>query len=87
MTLEDLADPIRSNSANLNRRMQELHVESYGKPLDAQNDLTDLRGDMNEAKADFAHVRRSIDLAETVTLLRRQIEELQADVAALKRRA
>lgn len=51
MTLEDLADPIRSNSANLNRRMQELHVESYGKPLDVQNDLTDLRGDMNEAKA------------------------------------
>ncbi len=87
MTLEDIADLIRSDSANLNRRRWELHAESCGQLLNLQNDVTDLRGDMNEAKADVAQVKRSLDLAETVTALRRQVEQRDADVAALKRRA
>ncbi|MGQ0566187.1 MAG: hypothetical protein ACT4OK_14125 [Gemmobacter sp.] len=122
MALEDIADLIRANSANLNRRMEEFHVESYGQLLNLQNDVTDVRGDVKglqgdvgvlkadvqtlkgdvgvvmadvhdvkgdvaEAKADLAHVKRSLDLAETVTMLRRQVERLEADVAALKRRA
>jgi hypothetical protein len=30
MTLEDLADLIRADSANINRRMEELHAETCG---------------------------------------------------------
>jgi hypothetical protein len=46
-----MPDPPR---ANLNRRMGALHAESCGQLLNTQNDVTDLRGDMNEAKADLA---------------------------------
>jgi len=115
MTLEDLADLIRANSANLNRRMEELHAEGYGVVLNLPNDLTDvrkdghevkatlaeLRGDlavtrtdvadlkagMSEVRAEVAEVRRSLDLAETVAAMKRQIERLEAEVAGLKRRA
>lgn len=122
MTLEDIADLIRSDCANLNRRMGELHAESYGQLLNLQNDVTDVRGDvkglqrdvgvlkadvqtikgdvgvlmadvqdvkgdMAETKADLAEVKRSFDLAGTVAGMKRQIERLEAEVAALKRRA
>ena len=73
MTLEDLADLIRANSANLNRRMEELHAETYGQLLNLQNDMTD--------------VRKSLDLAGTVAEMKKQIAALEAEVAALKRSA
>lgn len=94
MTLEDLADLIRASSANLNRRAEELHLQSHGQLLNLQNDVTDLRGDvhglqtdMAVTRADVAEVRRSIDLAETVAAMKRQIERLEAEVAGLQRRA
>ncbi len=80
MTLEDLADLIRANSAATGRRLEELHAESYGQLLNLQNDVTDVRGDVKE-------LRRSLDLAGTVAEMKRQIEALEAEVAALKRRA
>ena len=70
MTLEDLADLIRANSANLNRSAQEMHAQSYGQLLNLQNDMTDLRGDMTTLKTDVAdakttivEVKRNLDLA------------------------
>jgi hypothetical protein len=80
MTLEDLADLIRANSANLNRRMEELHGESYGQLMNLHNDLTDVRHDLKE-------VRASLDLAETVSSMKTRIETLEAEVASLRRRA
>ena len=94
MTLEDLPDLIRASSANLNRQAEELHLQSHGQLLNLQNDMTDMRGDVQGlqagvavTRADVAEVRRSIDLAETVAAMKRQIERLEADVAGLKRRA
>ena len=94
MTLEGLADLIRANSANLNRSAQEMHAQSYGQLLNLQNDMTDLRGDMTTLKTDVAdakttivEVKRNLDLAETVSLMRHQIDRLETEVAALKRRA
>lgn len=87
MTLEDLADLIRANSANLNRRTEELHLQSYGQLLNLSNDVTDLRKEISGLKADVAVVRQSLDLSESVLIMRRQIETLQAEVAALKRSA
>lgn len=80
MTLEDLADLIRVNSANLNRRMEDLHNQSYGQLLNLQNDVTDV-------KAHVADIRRDLDLSTTVAAMRREIIALQAEVAILKRRA
>ena len=94
MTLEDLADLIRANSANLNRSAQEMHAQSYGQLLNLQNDMTDLRGDIAtlktdvaDAKTTIAEVKRNLDLAETVSQMRHQIDRLESEVAALKRRA
>ena len=50
-------------------------------------DVQDVKGDMAETKADLAEVKRSLDLAVTVATMKRQIEWLEAEVAALKRRA
>ena len=52
MTLEDLADLIRANSANTNRRIDGLRTEVTGQLLNVQNDLLD--------------VKQSLDLAGTV---------------------
>ena len=60
MTLEDLADLIRANSANTSRRMEELHNETYGKLLSME--------DMTEVKVDVSDLKRSLDLAETLRL-------------------
>lgn len=87
MTLEDIADLIRANSANLNRRMEELHAQSYGQLLNLQNDVTDLRGDVASVRSDVASVRQSLDLADTIAAMRRQIMRLEAEVEGLKRRA
>jgi len=43
--------------------------------------------EMADVKTDVAEVTRSLDLTETVAEMRRQIETLQAEVDALKRRA
>lgn len=87
MTLEELADLIRANSANTNRRIGETRNETYGQLLNIRSDLTDLRGDLAEVRTDVAEVRRTLDLADTVAAMKRQIEMLEAEVAALKRRA
>lgn len=87
MTLEDLADLIRANSANLNRRTEQLHAESYGQLLNLTNDMTDLRSQMAGLRADVGEVRRSLDLAGVVSDMKRQIERLEAEVAALKQSA
>jgi cell division protein FtsB len=42
---------------------------------------------MAEVKGEVAEVRRNLDLATTVAALRRQLDELAAEVAELKRRA
>ncbi|MCC6209187.1 MAG: hypothetical protein IT488_13705 [Gammaproteobacteria bacterium] len=80
MALEDLADLIRANSANTNRRLEELHAETYGQLPGLQNDVTDVRSDVKD-------LRQSLDLTGTVAEMKRQIEALAAEVAALKRRA
>ena len=94
MTLEDLADLIRANSANLNRSAEQMHAQSYGQLLNLQNDMTDLRADVvklktdvADAKATITEVKRNLDLAETVSLMRHQIDRLETEVEALKRRA
>ena len=73
MTLEDLADLIRANSANTNRRIDGLRTEVTGQLLNVQNDLLD--------------VKQSLDLAETVAEMRRRIDALEAEVETLRRRA
>ena len=80
MTTEELAELIRASSANLGRRMEDLHGQTCGQLLNLQNDLTDLRRDVRDLKEGF-------DLAGAVSEMRRQSAELQAEVAALKRRA
>ena len=73
MTLEDLADLIRANSANTNRRIEEVRTEVTGQLLNIQNDVLD--------------VKQSLDLAETVAGMRQRIDALEAEVKALRRRA
>jgi cob(I)alamin adenosyltransferase len=87
MTLEELADLIRANSANTNGRIDRIDArlgsmrdETNAALMNLQNDLTDIRGDIKE-------VRQSLDLASTVAAMRREIEALAAEVAELKRRA
>jgi cob(I)alamin adenosyltransferase len=80
MTLEELADLIRANSANTNGRVDAMRNETNAALMNIQNDLTDVR-------ADVAEVRRSLDLATTVAEMRKQIDTLAAEVADLKRRA
>ncbi|MFN0113530.1 MAG: hypothetical protein ACKVPY_02515 [Paracoccaceae bacterium] len=67
MTLEDIADLIRANSANDVRRMDELHRETYGQVMNLQNDVTDIRGDVKE-------VRQSLGLSGTVAEMKGRIE-------------
>jgi len=78
MALEDLADLIRASNSNLNRKVQELHNETYGQ-------LMSLQSDMTEAKSDISVLRQEFDLAGTVTEMKRKIAALEAEVAALKR--
>lgn len=108
MTLEDLADLIRANSANTNGRIDRvderivsLRNETNAALMNIQNDLTDVRSEIKdmredaagqrhefaEVKSDVAEVRRSLDLASTVAVMRREIDILTAEVADLKRRA
>lgn len=87
MTLEDLADLIRANSANTNGRIDRLHVETNAALMNLQNDLTDVRGDIKAIRTELADVRHSLDLTTTVADMRRQLDELAAEIAELKRRA
>jgi cob(I)alamin adenosyltransferase len=80
MTLEELADLIRANSANTNGRVDAMRNETNAALMNIQNDLTGVR-------ADVADARRSLDLATTVAEMRKQIDTLAAEVADLKRRA
>jgi hypothetical protein len=80
MTLEELADLIRANSANTNGRIDALRNETNAALMNIQNDLTDVRRDIK-------NVRQSLDLASAVATMRRQIETLAAEVAELKSRA
>lgn len=66
MTLEELADLIRANSANTNRRIEQIRTEVTGQLLNIQNDVLD--------------VKQSLDFAETVAAMRQQIDALEADV-------
>jgi translation elongation factor EF-Ts len=80
MTLEELADLIRANSANTNGRIDSLRNETNAALMNIQNDLTDVRGDIKD-------IRQNLDLASTVAAMRRDIATLAAEVAELKRRA
>jgi cob(I)alamin adenosyltransferase len=80
MTLEELADLIRANSANTNGRIDSLRNEANAVLMNIQNDLTDVRGDIKD-------IRQNLDLASTVAAMRREIATLAAEVAELKRRA
>jgi len=101
MTLEELADLIRANSANTNGRVdrvighvRDLHTfieraqnETNAALMNVQNDLTDVRGDIKALRTDVSSVRQTLDLASTITAMRHEIEDLRAEVADLKRRA
>jgi hypothetical protein len=87
MTLEELADLIRANSANTNGRIDSLRNEMNATLMNIQNDFSDARGEIKEIGSDLGEVRRSLDLASTVAEMRRQITTLAAEVAELKRRA
>ena len=78
MTLEELADLIRASSSNTNRRMEELHAETYGK-------LMNLDADMTEVKSDVPELRKEFDLAGSVVELKQRIAALEAEIAALKK--
>lgn len=101
MTLEELADLIRANSANTNGRIdrvvdhvRDLHTfldraqnETNAALLNVQNDLTDVRADLNAVRTDVSSMRQTLDLASTITAMRHEIDDLRAEVADLKRRA
>jgi len=80
MTLEELADLVRANSANTNGRVDAMRNEVNATLMNIQNDLTDVRGDL-------AEVRRNLDLAPVLSTMQRQIDALTAEVAELKRKA
>ena len=80
MTLEELADLIRANSANTNGRIDGLRNESNAALMNIQSDLTDVRSALTD-------VRRSLDLTPVLSTMQRQIDALTAEVAELKRRA
>ena len=80
MTLEELADLIRANSASTNGRVDAMRNEANAALMNIQNDLTDVR-------SDIAEVRRSLDLAPVLSTMQRQIDALTAEVAELKRKA
>lgn len=80
MTLEDLADLIRANSATTNGRIDWLRKESNAALMNIQNDLTDV-------PAGIAEVRRTLDLSSVLSKMQRQIDALAAEVAELKRTA
>ena len=87
MTLEELADLIRANSANTNGRVDSLRNEMNATLMNIQNDFTDVRGEVKEIRSDIAEVRRNIDLTPVLSTMQRQIDALTAEVAELKRRA
>ncbi len=62
MTVEELADLIRANSANTNGRIDSMRNETNAQLMNIQNDLTDVKGDLTD-------VKRSLDLVETVSNL------------------
>ncbi len=80
MTLEELADLIRANSANSNARVDAMRTETNAALMNIQNDLTDVRGDV-------AEIRRNLDLTPVLSTMQRQIDALATEVAELKRRA
>ena len=80
MTLEELADLIRANSANTNGRIDAMRGEVNAALMNIQNDLTDVRGGI-------AEVRRNLDLTPVLSTMQRQIDALSAEVAELKRKA
>lgn len=101
MTLEELADLIRANSANTNGRIdrvvehvRDLHTfldraqnETNATLMNVQNDLTDVRGGIAALRSDVSSVRQTLDLASTVAAMRHEIDGLREEVADLKRRA
>jgi cob(I)alamin adenosyltransferase len=80
MTLEELADLIRANSANTNGRVDRMRNETSAALMNIQNDLTDVR-------SDIAEIRRTLDLAPVLSAMQKQIDDLTSEVAELKRRA
>ncbi len=80
MTLEELADLIRANSANTNGRVDRMRNEANAALMNIQNDLTDVR-------SDIAGIRRTLDLAPVLSAMQKQIDDLTSEVAELKRRA
>jgi cob(I)alamin adenosyltransferase len=74
MTLEELADLIRANSANTNGRIDIMRNETNAALMNIQNDLTDVRSDLSE-------VRGNLDLAPILSTMQRQIDALTAEVA------
>ena len=80
MTLEELADLIRANSANTNGRIDAMRNESNAALMNIQNDLTDVRSDV-------AEIRRTLDFTPLLSAMQKQIDELASEVAELKRRA
>lgn len=94
MTLEELADLIRANSANTNGRIDGVvgHVRDVHGHIDrAQNEtnaaLMNIQNDLTDVRSDIAEVRRNLDLAPVLSTMQKQIETLAAEVAELKRRA
>ena len=80
MTLEELAELIRANSANTNGRIDSMRNETNAALMNIQNDLTDMRAadaelrkDVAELKSDVAEVKRNLDLASTVAAMRRDV--------------
>ena len=99
MTLEELADLIRANSANTNGRIdgvaadhvRDLHGridraqnETNAALMNIQNDFTDVRGDI-KARTDTAEARQDIvELKADVAEVRRTLD-LATTVAAMRR--
>lgn len=78
MTLEDLADLIRANSASTNGRIDGLRNETNAALMNIQNDLTDIRGEIKEVQTDLTTVKSD------VSALKHDMVEVKSDVAGLK---
>ena len=85
MTLEELADLIRANSANTNGRIDAMRNETYATLMNIQNDFTDVRGELRGARADLTAVQSDVaGLKADMTGARADLTAVQSDVAGLK---
>jgi predicted nucleic acid-binding Zn-ribbon protein len=85
MTLEELADLIRTNSADTNGRIDAMRGETNAALMNIQNDLTDVRGELKDARTDLTDVRGELkDIRTDLTNVQTDMADLRTDMAGVK---